>query len=386
MSDTFGASRRCLTNKEREVWEDVNSVPYIQLVNVSKSYDGASTVKGVSLSIYRNELFSLLGKSGCGKTTLLRILSGLETPTEGSILLDGVDITNWPIYKRPINMMFQSYALFPHMSVSQNIAFGLKQDKLRKADIEDRVKEVLSLVQLEGYDNRMPDQLSGGQRQRVALARSLAKHPKLLLLDEPLAALDKRLREHMRFELVNIQERIGITFIMVTHDQDEAMTMSTRIAVMEDGKVRQVGTPRDIYEFPNSRFVAKFIGDINFIDGIVVNQDSDHVLIESPDIENQCYASHAGAVPIGANVTIAIRPEKIMISTTKPTAARNWVQGTIEEIAYLGDISMYYVKLISGKVIIVTLPNLLRLSSRHFQWEDVVYLFWQSENSLVLTS
>jgi putrescine transport system ATP-binding protein len=386
MNDTFGTSRRCLPNKDREVWEDVNSVPYIQLVSVSKSYDCAATVKDVSLSIYRNELFSILGKSGCGKTTLLRILSGLETPTAGRILLDGVDITNWPIYKRPINMMFQSYALFPHMSVSQNIAFGLKQDRLLKAEIEDRVKEVLSLVQLDGYENRMPDQLSGGQRQRVALARSLAKRPKLLLLDEPLAALDKRLREHMRFELVNIQERIGITFIMVTHDQDEAMTMSTRIAVMEDGKVRQVGTPRDIYEFPNSRFVAKFIGDINFIDGIVVNQDSDHVLIESPDIENPCYASHAGAVPIGANVTIAIRPEKIMISTAKPTSARNWTQGTIEEIAYLGDISMYYIKLVSGKVVIVTLPNLLRLSSRHFQWDDVVYLFWQSENSLVLTS
>ncbi|MDR0630430.1 MAG: ABC transporter ATP-binding protein [Holosporales bacterium] len=387
MSLALGSIKQKPNNGELEDWQDVNAIPYIQIENVSKSYSkDIAPLKKVSLAIYKNELFSLLGKSGCGKTTLLRILSGLEKPTEGRILIDNIDITDWPIYKRPVNMMFQSYALFPHMTVAQNIAFGLKQDKLRRSDIVDRVQEVLNLVQLANYGDRMPHQLSGGQKQRIALARSLAKHPKLLLLDEPLAALDKRLREQMRFELVNIQERTGITFIMVTHDQEEAMTMSTRMAVMDDGRIKQVGIPHDVYEFPNSGFVAKFIGDINFIDGIVVEQDTDYVLVDSPDIEQPCYASHAGAVPIGANITLAIRPEKIMISTTQPTASRNWTKGIIKEIAYLGDISLYYVELVSGKIIIATLPNLLRLSKRHFQWEDMVYLFWQSENSLVLTS
>ena len=369
-----------------EIWQDVNAEPYIQIENVTKSYGDVTPVKDISLSIYKGELFSLLGRSGCGKTTLLRCLAGFEKPTSGKIIIDGVDVTNMPAYKRPVNMMFQSYALFPHMTVSQNIAFGLKQDGLAKSAIDDRINEVLNLVQLNGYGDRKPDQLSGGQKQRVALARSLAKRPKLLLLDEPLAALDKKLREQTQFELVNIQERVGVTFILVTHDQEEAMTMSTRMAIMDEGKIRQVGVPHDVYEFPNSRYVAEFVGSINLFEGVVVEHELDHVLIESPEIDCFCYAAHTGAVPIGSNVTLAIRPEKIMISTLKPAYPRNWTQGVVKEIAYLGDISIYYVQLNSGKIVMATLPNLLRLSDRNFKWDDVVYLFWRSENSLVLTS
>lgn len=372
--------------RKLEIWQDANAEPYIQVDNVTKMYGEIGAVKGISLSIYRGELFSLLGGSGCGKTTLLRMLAGFEKPTSGRILIDDVDMTDWPAYKRPVNMMFQSYALFPHMTVYQNIAFGLRQDGLSKAAIEERVKESLSLVQLSGFDNRKPDQLSGGQRQRVALARSLAKRPKLLLLDEPLAALDKKLREQTQFELVNIQERVGITFILVTHDQEEAMTMSTRMAVMEEGRIRQVGAPHDVYEFPNCRFVAEFIGSINFFSGFVVEEELDHVLIESPEIDCLIYAAHTGAVPVGSSVTFAIRPEKIMISLTKPAYPRNWAQGIVREIAYLGDISIYYVELDSGKIVRATLPNLLRLADRNVKWDDIVYLFWRSENSIVLTS
>lgn len=372
--------------RNMEAWQDVNATPYIQIKNISKSYGDVRPVKDVSISIYKGELFSLLGESGCGKTTFLRILSGLESPTSGKIFIDGVDVTNCPAYKRPVNMMFQSYALFPHMSVYQNIAFGLKQDKLPKNVISDRVKEVLQLVQLSGFEDRKPDQLSGGQQQRVALARSLAKRPKLLLLDEPLTALDQRLREQTQFELVNIQEKVGVTFIVVTHNQEEAMTISTRIAIMEDGKIKQVGAPHDIYEFPNSRYVAEFVGNINLFEGVINQHEFDHVLIESHEIDCLCYASHTGAIPVGSNVTFAIRPEKIMISTLKPTYPRNWTKGTIKEIAYLGDISIYYVQISSGKIITATLPNLLRLSNRNFQWDDDIYLFWRAENSLVLSS
>lgn len=372
--------------RNSEAWTDINADPYVEIEGITKSYDDITPVKDISLSIYKGELFSLLGRSGCGKTTLLRILAGFEKPTSGRILIDGADVTDWPAYKRPINMMFQSYALFPHMTVAENIAFGLKQEGLGKQAIQDRIKESLSLVQLNGYDDRKPDQLSGGQKQRVALARSLAKHPKLLLLDEPLAALDKRLREQTQFELVNIQEKVGITFILVTHDQEEAMTMSTRMAVMDEGKIRQVGVPHNVYEFPNSRYVAEFIGSINLFEGVVIEQELDHVLIESQEIDCLCYAAHTGVVPTGSKVTLAIRPEKIMVSTLKPAYPRNWTQGVVKEIAYLGDISIYYVELSSGKIVMATLPNLLRLSDRNFKWDDTVYLFWRSENSLVLTS
>ncbi len=378
-----------ITQRKKEkldAWADVDAKPYLQIKNISKSFHNVITVRDVSFSIYRGELFSLLGQSGCGKTTLLRMLAGFEMPDTGRIFLDDIDITDLPPYKRPVNMMFQSYALFPHMTVYQNIEFGLKQDKLSKLEIKDRIKETISLVQLSGYEERYPHQLSGGQRQRVALARSLAKRPKLLLLDEPLTALDKRLKEQTQFELVNIQEKVGITFVLVTHDQEEAMTMSTRMAIMEGGKIRQIGEPHDVYEFPNSRYVAEFIGSINLLDGIVIDHDMDHVLIQSQEIDCICYAAHTGAVPLGSKVTLAIRPEKIMISAIKVENTKNCVEGVIEEIAYLGDVSIYYVKINSGKTIMATIPNLLRLSERPFQWEDKVYLFWRSENSLVLTS
>jgi putrescine transport system ATP-binding protein len=372
--------------RKLEPWQDPNEKPYIQIENISKSYGAIQAVKGVSLSIYKGELFSLLGGSGCGKTTLLRMLAGFETPTAGRILIDGIDVTNWAPYQRPVNMMFQSYALFPHMTVYQNIAFGLKQEKLSKTQIHERVQWGLDLVQMLSFAHRKPHQLSGGQRQRVALVRSLVKQPKLLLLDEPLAALDKKLREQTQFELVNIQESVGITFVLVTHDQEEAMTMSTRMAVMEEGRIRQIGVPHDVYEFPSSRYVAEFIGTNNIIEGLVVEDEPDHVLIESQEAGCFVYATHAASMPIGTHVAIAIRPEKVMISTTPPAGSRNCTKGVVREIAYLGDMSIYYVELESGKVIQSSLPNLLRLSERDVKWDDEVYLFWRAENGVVLAT
>lgn len=372
--------------KSIEPWQDPNSKPYIQIEAVSKKYGAVEAVRNVSLSIYKGELFSLLGGSGCGKTSLLRILAGFEIPTSGRILIDDVDITDWPPYQRPVNMMFQSYALFPHMTVYDNVAFGLKQESLGRSEIHERVMGTLELLQMDKYTERKPQQLSGGQRQRVALARSIVKRPKLLLLDEPLTALDKRLREQTQFELVNIQERIGITFILVTHDQEEAMTMSSRMAIMEEGRIRQIGAPHDVYEFPNSRFVAEFIGSMNIFDGVVLEDEPDHILIDSPDAGCSIYATHVGAIPVGANVSVAIRPEKIMMSQTPPAGNRNCTKGIVREIAYLGDISIYYVELPSGKHVQASLPNLLRLSERNVKWDDEVYLFWRAENGILLTA
>jgi putrescine transport system ATP-binding protein len=360
--------------------------PYIQIEAVSKKYAFTEAVKNVSLSIYKGELFALLGGSGCGKTALLRVLAGFEKPTSGRIIIDGVDITSTPPYERSVNMMFQSYALFPHMTVYQNIAFGLKQESLPRSVIHERVMESLDLIQMASFGDRKPNELSGGQKQRVALARSLVKRPKLLLLDEPLTALDKRLREQTQFELVNIQELVGITFILVTHDQEEAMTMSTRMAIMEEGRIRQVGVPHDVYEFPNSRFVAEFIGSMNIFDGIVIEDDSDHVLVDSPDAGCLIHATHVGAIPVGSSVSVAIRPEKVMMSQTPPTGNRNCTRGIVREIAYLGDISIYYVELPSGKHMESSLPNLLRLSERNVTWNDEVYLFWRAENGILLTA
>lgn len=374
------------TRRQIEPWQDPKVKPYITIENVSKNFGSTVAVRSVSLSIYQGELFSLLGGSGCGKTTLLRLLAGFEKPTTGRLYIDGVDVTDVPAYERPVNMMFQSYALFPHMTVAQNVAFGLKQERLPSKVIRERVKEGLDLVQMSAYAMRKPNQLSGGQRQRVALVRSLVKQPKLLLLDEPLAALDKGLRERTQFELVNIQERVGITFIMVTHDQEEAMTMSSRIGVMEEGRIRQIGAPHDVYEFPNSRFVAEFIGTINIFEGVVVEDEPDHVLIDSEAAGCQLYVTHSAAVPVGTQVTVAVRPEKVMISTTQPSGNRNFTKGIVREIAYLGDISIYYVELPSGKVIQAALPNLLRLSERDVKWEDEIYLYWRAENGVVLTS
>ncbi len=372
--------------RKLEPWQDTQVDPYLVIEGLSKNYGSVQAVKDLSLAVYKGELFSLLGGSGCGKSTLLRMLSGFEKPTEGRIWLDGVDITDWPSYMRPVNMMFQSYALFPHKSVYNNVAFGLKQELLSKQQIHERVMEGLELVQMADFATRMPDQLSGGQKQRVALARSLVKRPKLLLLDEPLAALDKRLREQTQFELVNIQEQVGITFIMVTHDQEEAMTMSSRMAIMEEGKIRQLGEPHDIYEYPRSRFVAQFIGSINIFEGIVVEEEDDHLLIESSEAGIVLKVSHAGAVPLGSEVSVGIRPEKVGISHTKFQHAHNVVKGIVREIAYLGDISIYHVELESGSMVQASLPNLLRLAERDVKWDDEVYLYWRPENAVVLVS
>ncbi|MDR2074945.1 MAG: ABC transporter ATP-binding protein [Holosporales bacterium] len=368
------------------VAQEIEANPYVVINNISKYFSGTAVVKNVSFTVSSGELFSILGESGCGKTTLLRILAGFEKPTSGSVIIDGVDITDWPPHERPVNLMFQSYALFPHMDVYQNIAFGLRQDGVSKAAIDAGVEEAISLVQLSGLENRKPDELSGGQKQRVALARSLAKKPKLLLLDEPMAALDKRLRDKTQFELIDIQERVGITFILVTHDQREAMTISTRIGVMDDGRIRQIGTAHDIYEFPNSKYVAEFIGEINIFDGVVAESKVDYALIKSQEANCYFYVVHTGAIPIGTTVSLAIRPEKVMISTVRPTYPRNWTQGVVKEVAYLGNVSAYYVKLESGKIIKATLPNLFRIIGRNIMWGDVVYVFWRAENSVVLTS
>lgn len=368
-----------------EPWHNPSAEPYIMLDGVSKNYGATQAVSKVSLSIYKGELFALLGGSGCGKSTLLRLLAGFETPTEGRIWIDGQDVTDWPPYQRPVNMMFQSYALFPHMNVYDNIAFGLRQERLPDDRIRERTMEGLALVQMEGLAERKPSELSGGQKQRVALARSLVKRPKLLLLDEPLAALDKRLREQTQFELVNIQEQVGITFVMVTHDQEEAMTMASRMAIMEHGAIKQIGPPHDVYEFPRSRYVAQFIGSMNLFDGVVEEEQDDHVLIGSGEVGCALKVSHAGSLPVGSHVTVGIRPEKIILSKTPHPNAHNFTKGVVQEIAYLGDMSIYHVLLETGKVVQSSWPNLRRFSERDITWEDEVYLQWKPENGVVLS-
>ncbi|MEO3435346.1 polyamine ABC transporter ATP-binding protein [Inquilinus sp. CAU 1745] len=373
-----------------EPWRDPAARPYVRIERVTKKFGDFTAVDDVSLSIHQGEFFSLLGGSGCGKTTLLRMLAGFETPTEGKILIDGVDMSGVPPYARPVNMMFQSYALFPHMSVEQNVGFGLKQDRTPKAEIRDRVAEVLDLVQLGRFAKRRPHQLSGGQRQRVALARSIVKRPKLLLLDEPLGALDKKLREQTQFELVNIQEKIGITFIIVTHDQEEAMTMSSRIAVMDSGLIAQLGTPTEIYEYPASKFVAEFIGSVNTFSGRLVEDEPGYVTIASEETGCDLYIDHGISAPEGAQVWVAVRPEKMTISKEPPAgydaeSPRNATRGTVHEIAYLGDMSIYLIRLASGKTVRVTAPNLTRMTELPITWQDEVYVSWQPYAGVVLT-
>ncbi|AWB08780.1 polyamine ABC transporter ATP-binding protein (plasmid) [Azospirillum humicireducens] len=370
-----------------EPWQDAGQTPYVRIEKVTKTFGDFVAVDEVSLSIYRNEFFALLGGSGSGKTTLLRMLAGFEQPTEGKIFIDGVDMAGIPPYERPVNMMFQSYALFPHMTVEQNVAFGLKQDGVAKAEIRDRVAEMLGMVQLSAFGKRRPHQLSGGQRQRVALARSLVKRPKLLLLDEPLGALDKKLRERTQFELVNIQEKLGVTFIVVTHDQEEAMTMSSRIAVMNHGVIAQVGTPTEIYEYPHNRFVAEFIGSINMFDGRVVETNGDQVIVASEEAGCELLIAHATPAPAGSPVSVAIRPEKIALSKEPLPGGdgRNQTTGIVREIAYLGDVSIYLVQLPTGKTVRVTAPNITRRTEMPITWEDEVTLTWRPFAGVVLT-
>jgi putrescine transport system ATP-binding protein len=366
--------------------------PFLKIDRLSKHFDEAKAVDQVSLDIQKGEIFALLGGSGCGKSTLLRMLAGFESPSGGDILLSGQSIAALPPYERPINMMFQSYALFPHMTVTQNIAFGLERDGLSKSDIETRVQDMLALVQLKPYAKRKPHQLSGGQQQRVALARSLAKRPRLLLLDEPLGALDKKLREQTQIELVAILKKVGVTCVMVTHDQEEAMAMADRIAIMREGKILQMGAPMDIYETPNSRFVAEFIGNVNLFSGTVLEDEPDHVVIDTP--QGRHYVSHGITGTAGMQVSVAVRPEKICLSTKEPApqerelpqeVGHNQTQGRITGIAYFGNFTTYHVEVQAGLSIKVTLANAARHEERRLSLDDAVWVWWDGSDVVVLT-
>jgi len=364
---------------------DEASDAYIQIRGVTKKFDAIAAVDNVDLNIRKGEIFALLGASGCGKTTLLRLLAGFEIPTDGQITIDGQDMQSIQPYNRPVNMMFQSYALFPHMTVAKNIAFGLKQDRIPKADIKRRVDELLELVHMQAFFNRFPHQLSGGQRQRVALARSLAKSPKLLLLDEPMAALDKKLREQMQLEVVNIIESVGVTCVMVTHDQEEAMTMATRIGVMHEGKILQTGTPHKVYEYPNCRLTAEFIGTVNIFPGTVIENSADHVIIDTPELDRKIFVDHGISGSAGTEVWVAVRPEKMVISTSPPSGEYNHDRGKVEEIAYVGGLSVYHIKTRCGMTVRATLANVDRLAEDRITWDDDVYLSWQPSAAVVLT-
>jgi putrescine transport system ATP-binding protein len=367
-------------------------VPFLQIRNIVKKFDDLYAVDDVSLSIDKGEIFALLGSSGCGKSTLLRMLAGFELPSAGQILLEGQDIGGLPPYQRPINMMFQSYALFPHLSVWDNVAFGLRRDHLPKAEIEQRVTDMLELVQLKAYAKRKPHQLSGGQQQRVALARSLAKRPRLLLLDEPLGALDKKLRERTQLELVGIIEQVGVTCVMVTHDQEEAMTMATRIGVMSQGKILQVGKPAEVYETPNCNFVADFIGTINAFKGTLDVDEPDHVVVTSPECRH--YVSHGITGVQGMTLHVAVRPEKMSIGTGPPQpqdfespeqVGFNTTQGVIEDLAYLGSLTTYHVRLDSGAKVMVTQTNAARHDRSLLTWGSRVHVWWCGSDVVVLT-
>lgn len=368
-------------------WEDENSVPFIEFRNVTKRFGSFVAVDNLSLKIYEREFFALLGGSGCGKTTMMRMLAGFETPTEGQIFLDGQDLAGVPPYRRPANMMFQSYALFPHMSVEANIAFGLKQDRLAKPDIEDRVQEMLRLTKLEAFAKRKPHQLSGGQRQRVALARSLAKRPKVLLLDEPLGALDRKLREETQFELMGLQEDLKMTFLIVTHDQEEAMTVADRIAVMDAGQLVQVATPAEIYETPVSRFVADFIGDVNLIEASVVETSSAGSRLRPTDHDFVIDTTQQTTSNVGDTVWYAMRPEKIRIEHgAAPQGKVNSTGALVWDIAYLGDVSIFHSRVGDKEILRSTVANVTRLVERPISWDDQVVLSWERDAGVILTA
>ncbi len=372
-----------------------DQAPYVRIENVTRKFGDFIAVNDVSLDIHRGEIFCLLGGSGSGKTTLLRMLAGFEIPTSGRIFIDGQDMSGIAPYERPVNMMFQSYALFPHMTVERNVAFGLEQERLSRDEVRRRVGEILEIVKMSPYLARKPHQLSGGQRQRVALARALVKRPKLLLLDEPLAALDRKLREHTQFELINIQEQLGVTFIVVTHDQEEAMTLSSRMGVMNHGQIVQVGTPTDIYEYPATRFVADFIGSVNMFEGKLIEDEPEFVRIRCEELESVIYVNHGISSPPGATVWVAVRPEKINISRQPPPLAadvhqpepgqgENLVRGVVKEIAYMGDVSIYIVRTDTGRNIRVTLPNVARHTEDRITWDETVYVSWHAGSPVVL--
>ena len=374
------------TNYSYRPWLDGDAEPFIKIRNVTKKFGEFTAVDNIDLDIYKGELFSLLGGSGCGKTTLLRMLAGFEPPSSGTIYIDGVDMTDVPPYARPINMMFQSYALFPHMTVEQNVAYGLKRDKIPKDEITRRVDEILSMVELSDFIKRKPHQLSGGQRQRVALARALVKRPKVLLLDEPLGALDKRLREQTQFELINIQDQLGVTFVVVTHDQEEAMTLSTRMAMMDAGKFQQIGTPTEVYEYPESRLVANFIGSANMFEGRVSQSGLDHVVVTSKELGVEFNTEHTNSIIEGTKVWIAVRPEKITLSKTPLDVTTNQLKGVVVDIGYHGKTSTYRIRISNDQIIEVSVPSKKRPKGdrQSIDWDEEIYMNWDQSNAVVL--
>jgi len=366
-------------------WIAQEERPFVRIQKVTKKFGDFTAVDDVSLDVWKGELFCLLGGSGCGKSTLLRMLAGFETPTSGRIEIDGQDMAGLPPYERPTNMMFQSYALFPHMSVERNVAYGLMREGVKRDAAAARVADILRLVKLEGFAARKPHQLSGGQRQRVALARSLVKQPKLLLLDEPLGALDKKLREETQFELMKIQERLGVTFIIVTHDQEEAMTLSTRIGVMNAGEIVQVGEPSEIYEYPNSRFVADFIGSVNMFEGRVSEDEPEYIRLAAPDLDGEIHVGHGVSCTLNQTLWYALRPEKLRMSRERPDQPFNVFPAVVDEVAYMGDISIFRLRLESGRMVQATKANLTRFDDDAISWDEKVWISWDSTAGAVLS-
>jgi len=357
---------------------------FLRVEDAVKIFDDTVAVQSVNLSVKRQEIFALLGSSGSGKSTLLRLLAGFEEITSGRIFLDNEDITHLPPYRRPVNMMFQSYALFPHMNVEANVAFGLKQEGVARTEITERVFEALDLVQMAGFARRKPHQLSGGQQQRVALARSLVKRPKLLLLDEPMSALDKQIRQNTQMELVRILGQVGVTCVMVTHDQEEAMTMAARIAVMTEGKIVQCGTPQEVYAFPNSRFVAGFIGSTNLFNGVIVVDEPDHVHIESDALARPLLVDHGISEPLGMEVAVSLRPEHIRVQREQPAGETNWGHGMVSHVAWMGSYVRYQIRLDSAKTVEAHVPLMFLAEEDAPGVDEEVYITWANDAPLVL--